>query len=79
MLQSSLLALIRFYKSTEPVRNEIAHNLSLPVNNCRFKPTCSEYMYDAVVKYGAVKGFVLGMKRFLRCNPWSKGGYDPVK
>jgi putative membrane protein insertion efficiency factor len=78
-VKKALLGAITWYKKTEPVRNEIARNLSFPVNNCCFKPTCSEYMYDAVEKYGVMKGFVMGMRRFFRCNPWSKGGYDPVK
>ena len=46
---------------------------------CRFEPTCSEYMRQAVEKYGAMKGSWLGIKRILRCQPFSKGGYDPVK
>lgn len=46
---------------------------------CRFTPTCSEYTYQAIDKYGAVKGSWLGAKRIFRCNPWSKGGFDPVK
>jgi len=45
---------------------------------CRFYPSCSEYMYDAVVKYGPIKGFLMGIFRLLRCNPFCKGGYDPV-
>lgn len=46
---------------------------------CRFEPTCSEYARQAVEKYGAMKGSWLGVKRILRCQPFSKGGYDPVK
>ena len=45
---------------------------------CRYIPTCSEYALQAVEKYGAAKGMVLAAKRFLRCNPFHKGGYDPV-
>jgi len=45
---------------------------------CRFYPTCSQYMYDAVGKYGAVKGVYLGVKRIFRCHPFHPGGYDPV-
>jgi len=78
-VKTLILKAIRWYKNTEPIRNEIARNFHFPTESCRFKPTCSEYMYDAVEKYGAVKGFVMGMRRFFRCNPWSKGGYDPVK
>lgn len=46
---------------------------------CRFEPTCSEYAAQAVEKYGAVKGTLMGMKRILRCQPFCKGGHDPVK
>lgn len=46
---------------------------------CRFSPSCSEYMLEAVSRYGAGKGIYLGMKRILRCHPFSKGGYDPVQ
>ena len=45
---------------------------------CRYIPTCSEYALQAVEKYGAAKGTVLAAKRFLRCNPFHKGEYDPV-
>ena len=47
--------------------------------NCRFSPTCSEYTYLAVDKYGVIKGLLLGLWRILRCNPLSKGGIDLVK
>ena len=47
--------------------------------HCKFEPTCSEYTKQAIEKYGALKGSILGFKRILRCNPFSKGGYDPLK
>ena len=47
--------------------------------NCKFYPTCSEYTKQAIIKYGAFKGIVIGFYRILRCNPFSKGGYDPLK
>ena len=47
--------------------------------NCKFYPTCSEYTKQAIEKYGALKGTRLGIFRILRCNPFSKGGYDPLK
>lgn len=45
---------------------------------CRFYPTCSEYAMQALEKYGAVRGSGMAMYRLLRCQPFSKGGYDPV-
>ena len=48
-------------------------------NHCKYGPTCSQYMIDALEKYGVVKGLAKGIWRILRCNPFSKGGYDPVK
>ena len=47
--------------------------------NCKFYPTCSEYTKKAILKYGVWKGLKLGMVRILKCNPFSKGGYDPLK
>lgn len=46
---------------------------------CKFYPTCSEYTKQAIIKYGAFKGTMIGVARILRCNPFSKGGYDPLK
>ena len=47
--------------------------------NCKYYPTCSEYTKQAIKKYGFIKGFFLGFKRIIKCNPFSKGGYDPLK
>lgn len=46
---------------------------------CRFYPSCSKYSLEAVKKYGAVKGSFMAIWRIFRCNPFNKGGYDPVK
>ncbi|MGB9593713.1 MAG: membrane protein insertion efficiency factor YidD [Anaerolineae bacterium] len=64
-----VLALIRFYQ------RYISPGLP---PSCRFYPTCSHYTYEAVERYGVVKGGWLGIKRILRCQPWNPGGYDPV-
>lgn len=73
-MKSLLVSIIRLYKSfISPVL------LSLFGNGCRFTPTCSTYTIDAIEKYGVLKGSILGIKRFLRCNPFGDSGYDPVK
>ncbi len=46
---------------------------------CRFQPTCSQYTYEAIDKYGVIRGSWLGLKRICRCTPWAKGGEDPVR
>jgi putative membrane protein insertion efficiency factor len=51
---------------------------TLPPDTCRFYPSCSHYGYQAVYKYGLLKGGALAVWRVLRCNPFNPGGYDPV-
>lgn len=46
--------------------------------HCKYYPSCSEYMKQAIERYGVLKGICLGIKRLLRCHPFSKGGYDPL-
>jgi uncharacterized protein len=48
-------------------------------SSCRYWPTCSEYALQAIQKHGVLKGGLLGAWRIIRCNPWSKGGIDPVR
>lgn len=47
-------------------------------NNCKYIPTCSNYGIEAIKTFGSIRGSILTLKRIIRCNPFSKGGYDPV-
>lgn len=71
-MQKFALNLIRFYQRfLSPER--------YGVQICRFEPSCSKYTYQAIEKYGVLKGGFMGAWRIFRCNPFSKGGLDPVK
>ena len=50
----------------------------LSLGNCRYIPSCSQYTLEALLKHGFIQGWALGIWRILRCNPWSKGGFDKV-
>ncbi len=63
----------------ESYQKWISPGLSSSGINCKFYPTCSEYTKQAIEEYGCIKGGLLGIKRILKCNPFSKGGYDPLK
>ena len=72
-MKKILLFLLKIYKKyISPIFKSIGIE-------CKYYQTCSEYMRQAIEKYGALKGTFLGIKRLLRCNPFSKGGYDPLK
>ncbi|MBE3088930.1 MAG: membrane protein insertion efficiency factor YidD [Actinobacteria bacterium] len=69
-MKKFVISILRFYKKfISP---------ALP-DSCRFYPTCSEYAATAVGKYGVLKGSIKSIYRIMRCNPFNKGGYDPVK
>jgi len=68
-MRQLVLALIRFYQRfISP---------ALP-SSCRFTPSCSQYSYEAIQRYGLLKGSWLGLRRIVRCHPWNAGGHDPV-
>lgn len=74
-----ILKAIRFYQKYLSFDNGILKFLFLTDKACRFSPTCSEYTYQAINKYGIIRGGWKGLKRILRCNPWNKGGDDSLK
>ena len=68
-MRTALLAALRFYK---------AHISPQLPPACRYTPTCSEYAMEAIERHGALRGTLLAIRRVLSCNPFSRGGYDPV-
>ncbi|MBP7821307.1 MAG: membrane protein insertion efficiency factor YidD [Saprospiraceae bacterium] len=69
MIQKLLILIVRFYQmSISPL---------LP-QACRYQPTCSQYMIDAIKEWGVFKGTWLGLRRIGRCHPWGASGFDPV-
>jgi putative membrane protein insertion efficiency factor len=70
IVRKPFLWLIRGYQNTV--------SKAIPESTCRFYPTCSHYGYEAIEKYGVLKGGGMAIWRVMRCNPWNKGGYDPV-
>lgn len=73
-MKKIILKIIEFYQNN--ISNYISQKFDI---HCKFEPTCSEYMKQAIEKYGLIKGMWKGFYRILRCNPFSKGGYDPLK
>ena len=75
MLKRLVILPVLFYKRfiSKPL-----HVLCGPDSGCRFQPSCSTYFIQAVETHGVIKGVGLGVWRILRCNPFGKGGYDPV-
>ncbi len=69
-MKKILIAMIQFYRRYLSGMKRYTH--------CIYTPTCSQYALEAIEKYGALKGSWLAFKRILRCNPFAKGGYDPV-
>lgn len=69
MIKKLLIAIIKFYKAAISPHTQ---------SHCKFVPSCSTYGLQAIERFGALKGSLLTIWRILRCNPFSKGGYDPV-
>lgn len=73
-----LLMLIRIYQKTLSFDHSFWAKY-VPYRVCIHYPSCSEYAHEAISKYGVIKGGIKSTYRILRCNPFAKGGYDPVK
>jgi putative membrane protein insertion efficiency factor len=74
-----VLLAIYAYQSISFIPKGIAQTVFGTADQCKFSPTCSNYMIDAVKKYGVIKGVNLGVRRVSRCRPGKNGGYDPVR
>ena len=77
-MKQAVLKLIRLYQKTFSPDHGYGR-IFFRRAGCRFHPSCSQYTYEAVEKYGVLVGLGKGFWRILRCNPWSRGGFDPVK
>ncbi|NRH21271.1 membrane protein insertion efficiency factor YidD [Candidatus Gracilibacteria bacterium] len=78
IIQKILINGVRFYqKIFSPDHSFWARGLN-HTPYCKHIPSCSDYMIEALEKKGVIRGLFIGIYRILRCNPWSKGGYDPV-
>ncbi len=74
LIKRLLIGMIQFYrKFISPMKDHMLFS-----SHCIYTPTCSQYAIEAIEKYGVIKGLFLAVKRILRCNPFGKGGYDPV-
>lgn len=78
-MKQVVLKLIRAYKKSNFLNNSFFRMFYISDSVCRFAPTCADYTYQAVEKYGVGKGAWLGFKRIIRCHPFSKGGLDQLK
>lgn len=78
MLRLIILKTIRLYQKTFSLDHGLA-KFVFGGGRCRFRPTCSQYFYSAITKYGILKGGWLGLKRISRCHPLHPGGWDPLK
>lgn len=79
-MKKGILYLIKVYQQTLSLDHGVMGKRFPNLRHCKFTPTCSEYSYKAVEKYGVVKGGFMSIWRLIRCNPWTKPGtYDPVK
>lgn len=75
MVKRMILSVLKTYqKIFSPDQGIFRQNISI----CRFYPSCSQYSYEAIEKFGIWQGAWLGLKRILRCHPWQPGGYDPL-
>lgn len=84
MFKNIILTSLKYYQKTNPYKKIFQLYFLTPLTNsspvslCRFSPTCSHYLYQAISTHGILRGIYLGFKRLMRCHPWSKVSLDPV-
>jgi len=78
LVRDFTIRILKIYQKTLSFDHGLFKGL-FPNGYCRFRPTCSDYAIEAVSKYGFFRGGFKSMWRVLRCNPWNKGGYDPIQ
>jgi len=78
-MKKIFLFLIKIYQKTLSPDHSFWGKTHHSHGFCKFYPSCSQYSYEAIDKYGTLRGGIKSIKRIFRCNPWNKGGIDPVK
>jgi hypothetical protein len=77
-MKAVILILIKIYQKTISLDHGLLGKI-FPAGACRYRPTCSQYGYQAIDKYGLIEGGWRSAKRIARCHPFAKGGHDPVE
>ncbi len=77
-MKQAILLSIRLYQKYLSLDTGWLRTLFPTAAVCRYSPTCSQYLFEAISRYGIIKGLFLGVRRLLRCHPWNLGGVDPL-
>jgi len=77
-MKKIIISSIKFYQKVDIFNLPAFKAIAVTNASCRYSPTCSDYMIDAIEEYGVLKGVLMGIRRIISCQPFSKGGFDPV-
>jgi len=77
-MKKIIISGIKIYQKLNLFSQPVLKSIFISDASCRYSPTCSEYTLQAVARFGSLKGLYLGARRIISCNPFSKGGFDPV-